>query len=119
MNTGFTEKVKKDTLNLNYSKSVQNYRNLITNMNEILKNTKPLSTGYSTRAINHAIFSKYPKTRYFVGWDARATWLLRSIFPDRVLDAMYLGSMSSETDQKTLKEDNPPLNFRLRVNNQF
>jgi hypothetical protein len=35
--------------------------------------------------------------RYFVGWDARATWLLKSLLPDRILDAMYDSSMSSES----------------------
>jgi hypothetical protein len=63
MNTGFTEKVKKDTYNLYNTKSVLYYENLITSMNQILKNTKPLSTGYSTRALIHALFAKYPKTR--------------------------------------------------------
>lgn len=65
MNTGFTEKLKKETQNLYNTKSLWNYKGLITSMNEILKNTRPLSTGYSTRALMHALFSKYPKTRYF------------------------------------------------------
>ena len=36
-----------------------------------------------------SLFSPSPRTRYFVGWDARATWFLRSVLPDRIVDAMF------------------------------
>ncbi|KAJ3186800.1 hypothetical protein HK101_009583 [Irineochytrium annulatum] len=41
---------------------------------------------HTSRAIAHALTSSYPKTRYRVGWDARATAYLRWALPDRVLD---------------------------------
>lgn len=66
-----------------------------------------------------------------MGWDARATWLLRSLLPDRVLDAMYTSSLdefySKQGDEMC---DGMPMEsdiaiagveskVRLRVNNQF
>lgn len=95
MNTLYTESLKSKTQDLFNSKSVIKYGSLITSISQILQNTRPLSLGYSTRALMHALFSPYPKTRYFVGWDARATWLLRSFLPDRILDAMYTSSIAS------------------------
>ncbi|KAJ3098531.1 hypothetical protein HDU97_003950 [Phlyctochytrium planicorne] len=44
------------------------------------------SSRHTSRAILHALTSPYPKTRYRVGWDARATAALRWALPDRVLD---------------------------------
>ncbi|KAJ3088232.1 hypothetical protein HDU96_004198 [Phlyctochytrium bullatum] len=44
------------------------------------------SSRHTSRAIVHALTSAYPKTRYRVGWDARATAALRWALPDRVLD---------------------------------
>ncbi|HEY8172678.1 MAG TPA: SDR family oxidoreductase [Dehalococcoidia bacterium] len=40
------------------------------------------------KAVEHALTSKRPKTRYLVGFDARMQALLKSIAPDRVLDSL-------------------------------
>ncbi|KAJ3399430.1 hypothetical protein HDU80_007900 [Chytriomyces hyalinus] len=44
------------------------------------------SCRHVSRAIVHGLTSPFPKTRYRVGWDARATAALRWALPDRFLD---------------------------------
>lgn len=122
MNTLYTENLKSQTQNLFNSKSSINYGPLISSISQILQNTRPLSLGYSTRALMHALFSSYPKTRYFVGWDARATWLLRSFLPDRILDAMYTSSIASFEKDDITSDDiisNSVSDYGLNMKKQF
>ena len=123
MDTVHTENIKLQTSNLYNSlskNSIMNYGSLISSISLILENTRPLSLGYSTRAINHALFSSSPKTRYFVGWDARATWLLRSLLPDRILDAMFTSSIAHfETIKNDFVEINNENVFNLGSKTQL
>ncbi|KAI8916865.1 hypothetical protein BC831DRAFT_486019 [Entophlyctis helioformis] len=69
----------------------QLYSPLIQSVDTILRETRGhlLSPEYTTRAIVHALTSSYPRTRYFVGFDAKMTSWMRAVFSDRVLDWGY------------------------------
>ncbi len=98
MKTPQFEQMCQDTFNLPTQLSPQEYTEyapLISSMSFILSETKPLSLNYVTRSIEDALFHARPRTRYFVGWDARATYLLRNIFPDRVLDKLFTSLITS------------------------
>ncbi|KAJ1552734.1 hypothetical protein HK405_010210, partial [Cladochytrium tenue] len=59
------------------------------------------SSRHTSRAICHALTSPFPKTRYRVGWDARATAALRWALPDRLLDwGFALASARQDTKEK-------------------
>lgn len=85
------------------------YEPLIQSVTTVISETRPLSPSYTTRSILDALFSPRPRTRYFVGWDARAAWLLRSLLPDRVLDVLFVtlipDTLSRECNFKGIKED--------------
>ena len=99
VDTRFYSQTLCDTLSLEYKLDRikgRLYSPLISNVKNILNETFPLSVGYTTRSIADALFNPRPRTRYFVGWDARATWILRGILPDRMLDALWTCMMSED-----------------------
>ncbi|KAJ1552250.1 hypothetical protein HK405_012057 [Cladochytrium tenue] len=64
------------------------------------------SSRHTSRAICHALTSPFPKTRYRVGWDARATAALRWALPDRLLDwGFALASARQDTKEKEKDRD--------------
>ncbi|KAI8814565.1 hypothetical protein BJ742DRAFT_268973 [Cladochytrium replicatum] len=54
----------------------------------------------ATRAIIHALTSKYPMTRYLCGLDARATALMRWVLPDRLLDLGFQAMVGEREMQR-------------------
>jgi NAD(P)-dependent dehydrogenase (short-subunit alcohol dehydrogenase family) len=49
-----------------------------------------IEPGVVVRAIEHALTSRRPRTRYVVGRSARKQWLLRRLLPDRAADRIRL-----------------------------
>jgi small-conductance mechanosensitive channel len=58
------------------------------------------SLRHTSRAIAHALVSPFPKTKYRVGWDARATAALRWALPDRVLDWGFAALSARERKER-------------------
>ncbi|KAI8909493.1 hypothetical protein EDD86DRAFT_205592, partial [Gorgonomyces haynaldii] len=86
----------------------QLYSPLLKGVQGVLKETSGhlLSTQYTTRAIKHALFSQYPMARYYVGYDAKFTWLLKTFLSDRFLDwgyAMWIESFVDEKAERRVK----------------
>ncbi|KAJ3182703.1 hypothetical protein HDU87_008042 [Geranomyces variabilis] len=73
------------------------YAPLHSSLNQITAETRKhlISTSHTTRAILHALFDPYPKTRYLVGVDARLAWFL-GLLPDRVLDWAFWIALGKE-----------------------
>lgn len=54
---------------------------------------KGISTDAVVRAVEHAITSRNPKTRYVIGRDARV-WLLLNMLPDSWRDLLIMSELS-------------------------
>lgn len=76
------------------------YAPLISSISQILQDTRPNATGPAIRTLIHALTSARPRTRYIVGWDARAARILRDWVPDRVLDGMYVSLMGKIGEER-------------------
>ncbi|KAJ3163139.1 hypothetical protein HDU86_002308 [Geranomyces michiganensis] len=82
---------------IDHTKREKMYAPLHSSLNEITAETRKhlISTTHTTRAICHALFDPYPKTRYLVGVDARLAWFL-GLLPDRVLDWAFWIALGKE-----------------------
>ena len=91
------------------TQQAQLYGSMVKGMEGILMETKShlLSTRYSTSAIHHALFSRFPCTRYHVGVDAKLTWWMKWLMNDRLLDWGYTVWLSAFSDapEKRVKFD--------------
>lgn len=107
MDTRLFTKTLTETVSLDQTlppKMSRFYEPLIQSVTSVISETRPLSTSYTTRSIMDALFSPRPRTRYFVGWDSRASWLLRNLLPDRMLDALFVALIPDSVavnDQET------------------
>ncbi|XP_071477438.1 retinol dehydrogenase 7-like [Diadema antillarum] len=59
----------------------EGYQRLRANVSSVLDNHTSTKIHRVTDAMEHALFSRWPKTRYAVGWDARLLWIPLSYFP--------------------------------------
>ncbi|KAI8841719.1 hypothetical protein BC829DRAFT_402399 [Chytridium lagenaria] len=87
--------------------SVDNITSESTTPSSSARTAAQSSSRHTSRAIVHALTAPYPKTRYRVGWDARATAALRWALPDRVLDWGFnaLSAVAAkERDEKEKEE---------------
>ena len=75
------------------------YRPMLLGVGKIIKDSKGvlMSPKYTTRAIEHALFSKFPSARYHVGLDAKVTCWIRALIPDKLVDGLCLLWLESFT----------------------
>ena len=63
---------------------------------------RPLPLAFVSKSMIHALESTHPRTRYVVGWDARATWFLKTFVADRFLDGLFALSIGSNSNSKAV-----------------
>ena len=68
--------------------SRQLYRRVFDRLNDVTSPVRALAPERVAQVVARALIARHPRTRYQVGWDARAGVLIARLLPGRLIDLL-------------------------------